>query len=425
MPIDQNVPISFPGLNLVFDVSNIAFSIGSMQIRWYVILIALGIIFAITLAVIFRTKKMQDVAFAISNFEVSFRNVIIALSVLFVLICALFVFVLKLNNVVFVVNEIQIRWYGILIAFGLLLAMFYAVKRSKDFKITFDDLTDVVLVSTVCAIIGARLYYCLFFVDSAGTHPYLSSVDGIKSMLYIWDGGLAFYGGLIFALIAAFITCKVKKINPLPFLDIAGLGFLIGQGIGRWGNFFNQEAFGNNTNLPWGMKSDSISSYLTTLFDKGYNVVPSMPVHPTFLYESLWCLLGFALLHFYSKHRKFNGELFLMYLGWNGLGRFFIEGLRSDSLWVIKDVLKVSQLLAAIMFVGSIGLIIFIRSKNKSDSQVYVPVYKELNSDEIVNNEENKADATNENNDESPNEIVSKNTDEQKDEIKSEQKSEE
>jgi phosphatidylglycerol:prolipoprotein diacylglycerol transferase len=416
MPIEQNVPISFPGLNLVFNVSNIAFSIGSMQIHWYLILIAIGIVFALTLAIIIRTNKVHNIAFTIGKFEVRFLSVIIAIGVLFALICALFVFVLDLNNIILTTSEIQIRWYGILIASGLLLALFYSVKRLKDFKVTFDDLTDVVLISTIFAIIGARLYYCVFFVDGVGAHPYLSSADGIKSILYIWDGGLAFYGAVIFALIAAFITCKIKKINPLPFLDIAGLGFLIGQGIGRWGNFFNREAYGSVTTLPWRM-----------VFDFSSNA-SGIGFHPCFLYESLWCALGFVLLHFYSKHRKFNGELFLMFLAWNGLGRFFIEGLRTDSLWIIKDVLKVSQLLAAVMFVVSIGLIIFIRvyKKNKANSQEYVPVYGELNSEEnkdqnveTLNNDEHKTDTTIEDNEENSKKIDNENTDEQKDKNKS------
>jgi phosphatidylglycerol:prolipoprotein diacylglycerol transferase len=321
---------------------------------------------------------------------------------------------LNVSNIAFNVGPFSIRWYGIFIALGLLLALFYAVKRTKDFKITFDDLTDVVLVSTIFAVIGARLYYCIFYIDSAGAHSYFANLEGLKSILYIWDGGLAFYGSIIGAFVSAFIYCKIRKLNPLPFLDIAGLGFLIGQAIGRCGNFFNREAYGSATTLPWRMVLDSSNV--------GY--------HPCFLYESLWCALGFVLLHFYSKHRKFNGELFLMYLGWNGLGRVFIEGLRTDSLYLIPNYLKVSQLLAGLLFLASVGLLIFVhlRLKNESAFEGYVPVYGDLiNEDNEGKDEATDKDAVedkDENKGEDKNEKINQNSDENK-EDKTQHKSEE
>ncbi len=191
-------------------------------------------------------------------------------------------------------QEFTIKWYGVLIAVGFLLATIYALSRAKDFDLDPDRMIDVVLVSTIFAFIGARLYYVFF--SSEHRAEYLA--DPI-TILYIWKGGLGIYGGIITAFLTGIWMCRLRKVNTWAMFDMASLGFLIGQCIGRWGNFFNQEAFGGNTDLPWGMSGSKIAAGLSTVTD--YD--PSLPVHPTFLYESLWCLLGFILLHIISKRR--------------------------------------------------------------------------------------------------------------------------
>lgn len=253
----------------------------------------------------------------------------------------------NVSPVAFKIGDYSIAWYGIIIACGLLLALVYGMKVAKKYNVTVDDLSDVVIFSVILGVIGARLYYCLFYVDGFGTNPYFQ--DPV-SMLYIWNGGLGIYGGIIASFATAFVVCKIKKISVGAVFDIASLGFLIGQAIGRWGNFVNQEAYGSATDLPWGMVIAGETS----------------AVHPCFLYESLWCILGFVLLHIYSKRRKFNGEIFLMYIAWYAFGRFFIEGLRTDSLMIGN--LKISQLVAGIFFVAAIALIIVKRVQAKSNA---------------------------------------------------------
>ncbi|MDR3644991.1 MAG: prolipoprotein diacylglyceryl transferase [Clostridia bacterium] len=273
---------------------------------------------------------------------------------------------LNIPRVFFHIGNFNVYWYGVLIAVGLLLALLYGAKRTKDFGVTVDDLTDVVLWSVIFGIIGARVYYVIFFNQGGDNSFFANPV----SIFRIWDGGLAIYGAIIGAFVSAFIVCRVKKLNPLPFFDIAGLGFLIGQAVGRWGNFFNQEAYGSTTSLPWGMKiiDDSSDAY------SGQTVT----VHPCFLYESLWCALGFVLLHFYSKkHRKFRGEIFLMYAAWYSFGRFFIEILRTDSLMI--GGWKVSMLLSAAVFVVAVTTILVVRGRiakrAENDTTGYVPIY--------------------------------------------------
>lgn len=248
----------------------------------------------------------------------------------------------------------SIRWYGVLIAIGFLLAMIYALKRANFFDVDPDRLIDVVLVSAIFAFLGARLYFIIFY-DGFST----LWEDPLK-IFRVWEGGLAIYGGIIFAFITALWMCRVRKVNTLALFDLASLGFLIGQGIGRWGNFFNQEAFGGNTNLPWGMSGSDI---MMGISGSGYDT--SLPVHPTFLYESLWCLLGFLLLHFVSKKAyKFKGQIFSLYIVWYGFGRFMIEGLRTDSLML--GTMRVSQLVAILSVLGGILLFFVFRSRARS-----------------------------------------------------------
>ncbi|MCL2487900.1 MAG: prolipoprotein diacylglyceryl transferase [Oscillospiraceae bacterium] len=252
-------------------------------------------------------------------------------------------------------NDFSIRWYGLIIAVGFLLAVIYALRRSKHFGVDSDRLIDVVLVSTLFAFLGARLYFVLF------THDTKSYFENPGKFFEIWNGGLAIYGGIIFAFLTALWMCRVRKVNTLALFDLGALGFLIGQGIGRWGNFFNQEAFGGNTTLPWGMNGDKIKTG-ETLFNATKYYKLGDPVHPTFFYEFLWCVLGFVLLHILSKRAyKFKGMLFSLYLSWYGIGRFFIESLRADSLYL--GSMKVSQLMAVLCVIG--GVILFFVFKNR------------------------------------------------------------
>ena len=243
-------------------------------------------------------------------------------------------------------GNFSIKWYGLLIAIGFLLAILYGLKRAESFGIDPDRMIDVALLTVPVAFIGARLYY-VFFSDSLA--EYLA--DPI-SIIKVWEGGLAIYGGIIVAFVFGPLMCKLRKVKIWAMFDLTALGFLIGQGIGRWGNFFNQEAFGANANLPWAMTGDVIQNGHPDLV---YN--HALPVHPTFLYESLWCLLGFVLLHILSKRvvRRFDGMIFCGYMVWYGTGRFLIEGLRTDSLMV--GILRVSQLIAIVAVV--LGIVLF------------------------------------------------------------------
>lgn len=243
-------------------------------------------------------------------------------------------------------NPITIKWYGVMIAAGFLLAVIYAFARAKKFKLNEDAMFDVVLVSTLLAFVGARLYYVLFSDDVAW---YFEKPIRI---LQVWEGGIAIYGGLIFAFVTGLWMCRVRKVDTLAMFDLCSIGFLIGQAIGRWGNFFNQEAFGGNTTLPWGMTGDMIREgwHATSFYD------PALPVHPTFLYESLWCVIGFVLLHILSVMAyTFKGKIFASYMIWYGVGRFGIESLRTDSLRL--GHLRVSQLVAVLAVFGGVVLL--------------------------------------------------------------------
>lgn len=233
-------------------------------------------------------------------------------------------------------------WYGAIIAVGFLLAVAYAYRRcERDFGIRQDDLTDVLLFAVPLAIVGARAYYVVFYGN------YSSFADMVK----IWEGGLAIYGGVIAAFVTILVVCRIKHISSLAVLDITSFGLLIGQSIGRWGNFMNREAFGYETDIfcRMGLTLNDVTIY----------------VHPTFLYESLWNAVGFLVMHILSqkRERRFDGQFFLLYLAWYGLGRAWIEGLRTDSLYLGATGIRVSQLLAVITFVlASAALILVLRS---------------------------------------------------------------
>ena len=235
-------------------------------------------------------------------------------------------------------GPLTIHYYGILIACGLMLAVIYGWKRCRQFGIIQDDITDGVLWIVPFAVLCARAYYCIFQWDEEFARDPIS-------VLYIWNGGLAIYGGVIGAVIGVTVYCIFKKIKLPALLDLVALGFLIGQSIGRWGNFFNREAFGAQTERFLRMGLYNTVTQTTTYH------------HPTFLYESLWNAIGFVGLHFLSKKRKYDGQIALGYCAWYGLGRALIEGLRTDSLYL--GPFRVSQLLAAIScFAGVLLLLI-------------------------------------------------------------------
>ena len=251
--------------------------------------------------------------------------------------------------------HVEIKMYGAIIAFGFLLAVLFGGRMAYKWKMSLDKMIDVLIYGTLAAIVGARLYYVFSKWDYYGSH--------LADIPKIWEGGLAIYGGIIGGVIAAFIVCKVEKLNFYNLLDLIGMSLLIGQGIGRWGNFTNQEAFGTNTDLPWGMWSEKVADYIEgnqAFFEaNGFAVDPDKFVHPTFLYESIWCLLGFFVLYFITrKARLFSGQIFLCYGIWYGIERMIVEGLRTDSLYIAGTTIRVSQALsAAIVLVCAILLV--------------------------------------------------------------------
>jgi len=237
----------------------------------------------------------------------------------------------------FDLGPLYLNIYGILIAVGLMAAVIYACRRSAQFGLKEDDILDGVLWVTPLAIVCARLYYVAFEWSQYAANPI--------SILYIWEGGLAIYGGVIGAVIGIVVLCKVKKIKLPALLDLVALGFLIGQAIGRWGNFFNREAFGTET-------THFLRMGLENLWTGEVQYV-----HPTFLYESLWNFAGFLLLHRLSKKHQYDGQIALGYAAWYGLGRAFIEGLRTDSLY--WGPFRISQLLAAASFITALCVLLW------------------------------------------------------------------
>lgn len=245
----------------------------------------------------------------------------------------------------------EIKWYGVIIALGVLLAVLYCTKRSKEFGLTSDDIVNIVIVGLPCAIVGARLYYVVFEWDRffGPDIPWYKCLD-------IREGGLAIYGGVIGAVLGIIIFClsnKNRRKKLLPYFDVSGLGLFIGQMMGRWGNFFNREAHGGETD-----------SFLRMgLIEGGKQIF----VHPTFLYESVWNLLGLILVHFLSKKRKFDGQVFLYYVAWYGLGRAWIEGMRTDSLY--WGPFRVSQVLAAASCLIAVGILVYVLAIRRPDPQ--------------------------------------------------------
>lgn len=262
-----------------------------------------------------------------------------------------------------------VRWYGAIIAFGFTLAVLFGGRIAYVWKINLDKMIDVLLYGTVFAIIGARLYYVAF--------EWGSYKDNLLDIFKIWEGGLAIYGGIIGGIVAAYFVCKFEKLNFYNLLDLVGMSLLIGQGIGRWGNYANQEAFGGFTGGNWGMMSDKVIEYIARDPSKfgiegitGVEAVTkyveenNLFVHPTFFYESVWCILGFFVLYIIlKKYRKFSGQLFLCYGLWYGLERMIVEGMRTDSLYLGNTSLRVSQLISMVLVIVCAALLILFTVK--------------------------------------------------------------
>ena len=260
----------------------------------------------------------------------------------------------------FEVFGVPIYWYGVLIAVGIVLACIYVFRRmEKDFGLSKDRAFDVIFAATIGGFLGARIYFCVFTsLDPTSGKKY----DFVTTFTEIRDGGIAIYGGIIAAVLVGFLFCKLRKVHFTTMLDVAALGFLIGQAIGRWGNFVNQEAYGADCPTDWlfAMKGSLITS-------QGITGV----VHPCFLYESVWCLLGFIFLHIYSKKlRTFDGEVFLLYVAWYGLERFFVEGLRTDSL--MAGDFRISQIIAAVSCIAALIVFVIFKIYTKKKN---IPLY--------------------------------------------------
>lgn len=250
----------------------------------------------------------------------------------------------------FSIGSFRIYFYGIIIALGLMLAILYGARFCKRVGMTMDVIYDYLIWAIIAGVVCARLYYCVTYVNDAGEHTYLQNP---LSFFSIRDGGMAIYGSVIGAILALAIVAHRRKETLWKPLDMMSFGFLIGQCIGRWGNFFNREAFGYATDVFCRMGlTPTTADGVATLRYEGFSdaaIGQTVYVHPTFLYESLWNLLGLILMHLHCRRRRhYQGQYFLMYLMWYGFGRFFIEGLRTDSLWLVPGVIRVSQLLAAL-----------------------------------------------------------------------------
>ena len=252
---------------------------------------------------------------------------------------------------------LEIYFYGVIIALGFILAALYCAKRAKEFGLSSDELYELVIWLIPTCIIGARLYYVLFKLDYFIANP--------NKIFALRNGGLAIYGGIIAGIIVGIIWCRAKKIRVFAVADLTAFGLLIGQSVGRWGNFINREAFGAQTEIFCRMG----------LTVPGFE---TLYVHPTFLYESLWNFFGLIVLHIWSKKgkRKYDGQIFWLYILWYGLGRAWIEGLRSDSLYIGSTDIRVSQLLAIVSAVVSLVILIINARKQHGPEDMFVNARK-------------------------------------------------
>ena len=271
----------------------------------------------------------------------------------------------ELNKVAFTLfGKIEVRWYGIIITCGILLAFLYAMFRGKKNEgVISDDVLDIGMLTVFFGILGARLYYVLTTLD-------VYEYDSFYDVIAIWDGGIGIYGGIIGGCIGILIGCAWKKISWRKFFDMTAPGVLLAQAIGRWGNFFNGEAYGSyigsETTITLLTEELVLPAGEGTLFHtlrmglspNMYSYFIPLYFHPTFLYESVWNLLGFIMLNIFYKHKKFDGHVALLFFSWYGFGRFFIEGFRTDSLYIPGTELRISQCVGLLAFV--LGIILMI-----------------------------------------------------------------
>ena len=274
----------------------------------------------------------------------------------------------RISPVAFTLFGKDIYWYGVIITVGIILSALYAFWRAKRLGIRIDDMYDYAIFIIIFGVIGARAFYVL---------TKLQNFHSFYDVISIWNGGLAIYGGIIAGILVVIIVSKVKNIKILRVLDAIAPSVMIGQALGRWGNFFNQEAFGSNTTLPWGMKSEATVSYLEDYVSThqeeiqklGMKINENGYVHPTFLYECLWNVLGFILINIFYKKRKFDGQMFLMYITWYGLGRAFIEMLRTDSLFIPGTYIRISMVIGFVCFAGGLAAFIVLYLKSKKEPE--------------------------------------------------------
>lgn len=284
----------------------------------------------------------------------------------------------------FYIGSFEIRFYGVVIAIGFILAYFLIANEAKRTRQNPELYLDFMLVLVIPAILGARIYYVLFSLDNY-IKPGQSLKSNIIGIINIRNGGLAIYGGVIAGIITLIIFARKRKVNTMLMLDTCAMGLLVGQILGRWGNFFNREAFGGYTDSLFAMAIPvdwfGGKNYLLSTVNHGIitqemidnvSVIDGMEfiqVHPTFLYESVWNLMVLLIIFLYRRHKTFDGELFAMYIWGYGLGRVWIEALRTDSLMVPGIGFKVSQLLAAICVVAASVFVIYMRMKIKRESE--------------------------------------------------------
>lgn len=302
---------------------------------------------------------------------------------------------------------VQIRWYGVIIALGFTLAALFGGRIAYTWRINLSKMVDVLIYGSLGGIIGARAYYVIFEWDYYREH--------LDEIIAIWNGGLAIYGGIIGGIIAGYITCRVLKLNFLNLLDLVGMSLLIGQGIGRWGNYANQEAFGTFTKGNYGMMSDKVVAYISCnpsefglegVSDVAAHIEENnLFVHPTFFYEFASCMVGFLVLYLIlKKFRKFSGQLFLCYGIWYGTERAIVEGLRTDSLYIGNTDLRVSQVLsvaiaAVCLVILVINLVRVKRNPKPIEGVDYFPegsakTLKERKAEKLARLAENKASET-------------------------------
>jgi len=281
---------------------------------------------------------------------------------------------INLDPVVFSLGTIKIYWYGIITALAFLVIIIGILKNSEKYGIRQDDLIDLILITTPVGIICARIFYVL--VNWAYYR------DNLNEIYKIWHGGLAIYGGVIGGIITIYLFCRIRKINTLKLLDHVVVYLVLGQVIGRWGNFVNQELFGPNTDLPWGMTGDIIRSTIASSPSQFPGVDPNLPVHPLFLYESLWNLAAFFILLWFRKRKKGEGEVFFLYMISYGLARFVIDSLRFDLKIGNVNVNRVIGFLFAVAFI-IVFVVRRVRMKeSRVDEEVYEPsIYRKILTD--------------------------------------------